>query len=108
MNSSSADLVGQRIRDAITNRIQADALAGLSLATDIHNHPFLFDRKVGDRMWTLEATRKTSPKRSRPALPDVQSHLVATALALQEAWAHAWAPHVRALRLRETDAPTAR
>jgi hypothetical protein len=84
---SSADLVGQKIRDTITKRVQADASAGFRLVTHIHNHPFLFDRKVGDRMWTLEATKADVAGALAPSMTDVQFYRnVRKGLGLQEAW----------------------
>ena len=84
---SSADLVGQRTRDAITKRVQADASAGFRLVTHIHNHPFLFDRKVGDRMWTLEATKEDVAGALAPSMTDVQFYRnLRNSLGLQEAW----------------------
>ena len=84
---SSADLVGQRIRDEITKRVQADASAGFRLVTHIHNHPFLFNRKVGDRMWTLEATKEDVAGALAPSMTDVQFYRnLRNSLGLQEAW----------------------
>jgi hypothetical protein len=84
---SSADRVGQKIRDAITKRVQADASAGFRLVTHIHNHPFLFDRKVGDRMWTLEATKEDVAGALAPSMTDVQFYRnLRNSLGLQEAW----------------------
>jgi hypothetical protein len=69
---SSADLVGQRIRGAVTERVRADIEAGFRLVIHIHNHPFLFDREVGDRMWTVEATRDDVAGALAPSMTDVQ------------------------------------
>jgi hypothetical protein len=69
---SSADLVGQRVRGAVTERVRADVDAGFRLVTHIHNHPFLFDREVGDRMWTVEATRDDVAGALAPSMTDVQ------------------------------------
>jgi hypothetical protein len=84
---SSADLVGQKIRDAITKRVEADAAAGFRLVIHIHNHPFLFDRKVGDRMWTLEATKEDVAGALAPSMTDVHFYRnLRNSLGLQEAW----------------------
>jgi hypothetical protein len=84
---SSADLVGQRIRDSVTKLVQADASAGFHLFTHIHNHPFLFDRKVGDRMWTLEATKEDVAGALAPSMTDVQFFRnLRDSQGLEEAW----------------------
>jgi hypothetical protein len=84
---SSADLVGQRIRGAVTKLVQADVSSGFSLLTHIHNHPFLFDREVGDRMWTVEATKEDVAGALAPSMTDVQFYRnLRNSLSLQEAW----------------------
>jgi hypothetical protein len=69
---SSADLVGQRLRSAVTELVKADVTAGFALIAHIHNHPFLFDRNVGDRMWTTEATQADVAGALAPSMTDVQ------------------------------------
>jgi hypothetical protein len=49
---SSADLVGQRLRSGLVKLVEADVANGFEVVAHSHNHPFLFDRRVGDRMWT--------------------------------------------------------
>jgi hypothetical protein len=49
---SSMDLVGQKIRHEVTDRVADDVAHGFVLVAHVHSHPFLLDRKVGDRMWT--------------------------------------------------------
>jgi hypothetical protein len=84
---SSADLVGQRIRREVTELVHADVVAGLQLVAHIHNHPFLFDREVGDRMWTVEATKDDVAGALAPSLTDVQFYRnVRRSLSLEEAW----------------------
>lgn len=84
---SSADLVGQRIRRVVTELVQADVVAGFQLLAHIHNHPFLFDREVGDRMWTVEATREDVAGALAPSMTDVQFYRnVRSTLSLEEAW----------------------
>lgn len=84
---SSTDLVGQKIRPAITKRVEADAMAGFRLLAHIHNHPFLFDRKVGDRMWTVEGTREDVAGTLAPSMTDVQLYQnLRHSLGLKEAW----------------------
>ena len=84
---SSADLVGQRIRRVVTELVQADVVAGFQLLAHLHNHPFLFDREVGDRMWTLEATKEDVAGALAPSMTDVQFYRnVRGSLSLEEAW----------------------
>jgi len=84
---SSADLVGQRIRRVVTELVQADVVAGFQLLAHIHNHPFLFDREVGDRMWTVEATKEDVAGALAPSMTDVQFYRnVRGSLSLEEAW----------------------
>jgi len=68
---SSADLVGGKINREVTRQIQADILDGYQLVTHIHNHPFLFDRVVGDRMWTTDATINDIAGALAPSMSDV-------------------------------------
>ncbi len=84
---SSADRVGQRIRHEVMDRVQADAAAGFQVLAHLHNHPFLFDREVGDRMWTLEGTREDVAGALAPSLTDVQFYRnLRASHGLQEAW----------------------
>jgi len=69
---SSADLVGQKGRRAVTERMQGDRRAGFRLFAHIHNHPFLLDRVIGDRMWTLEFTKRDVAGALAPSMTDVQ------------------------------------
>lgn len=84
---SSADLVGAKVSQEVTEQVKADIMAGYRLITHIHNHPFLFDREVGDRMWTTEANIKDIAGALAPSMSDVgfyrsfrDSH------SLEEAW----------------------
>jgi hypothetical protein len=84
---SSADLVGQKIRPIVTKRIEADRSTGFRLFTHVHNHPFLFDRKVGDRMWTLEATKGDVAGALAPSMTDVRFFRnLRESQGLEEAW----------------------
>ena len=84
---SSADLVGQRVKPAVTALVQADRSAGFQLVAHIHNHPFLFDRKVGDRMWTLEATKEDVAGALAPSMTDVRFYRnLRDSHGLAEAW----------------------
>jgi len=46
-------------------------MAGYRLTTHIHNHPFLFDREVGDRMWTTETNIEDIAGALAPSMSDV-------------------------------------
>ncbi len=84
---SSADLVGQRVRDEVTELVQADAVAGFQLLAHLHNHPFLFDRQVGDRMWTVEGTQEDVAGALAPSMTDVQFYRnLRDSHGLEEAW----------------------
>ncbi|MFN8574520.1 MAG: hypothetical protein U0132_20880 [Gemmatimonadaceae bacterium] len=84
---SSADLVGQKLRDAVTAAVQADLAAGYRLIAHIHNHPFLFDRVVGDRMWTIEGTKDDVAGALAPSMTDVQFYRsVRASQGLEGAW----------------------
>jgi hypothetical protein len=69
---SGADLVGQRIRGTVMERVAADLRSGYRLRAHVHNHPFLFDREVGDRMWTVDGTREDVAGALAPSMTDVQ------------------------------------
>lgn len=84
---SSDDRVGQRIRRQVTELVQADTAAGFHLLAHLHNHPFLFDREVGDRMWTVEGTRQDVAGALAPSMTDVQFYRnLRASHGLQEAW----------------------
>lgn len=105
---SSADLVGQRIRRKVTDLVQADISAGWRLLAHIHNHPFLFDRKVGDRMWTVDATKEDVAGALAPSTTDVQFfRSVRDSLNLEEAWVTNGL-HTSRFRAREFDLLAAR
>jgi hypothetical protein len=53
---SSLESVGGKLRREINERVEADAASGFELTAHLHNHPFLFDRVPGDRMWTTPET----------------------------------------------------
>ncbi len=69
---SGADRVGGKIRHEITGRVEADVAAGYELSAHLHNHPFMFGRKVGDRMWTTKETLADVGGAVAPSMTDVQ------------------------------------
>lgn len=84
---SSADLVGQKIRRPVTELVQGDVIGGFRLMAHIHNHPFLLNREVGDRMWTVEASKEDVAGALAPSTTDVEFYRnVVGNLSLEEAW----------------------
>jgi hypothetical protein len=105
---SSADLVGQKVRGAVTQRVREDVQAGFRLAAHLHNHPFLFDRQVGDRMWTMEGTTDDVAGALAPSMTDVQFfRSLRDVHGLEEAWITNGLDTSR-LRADELDALTGR
>lgn len=68
---SSADLVGQKVRSTIMELLQADIQAGFRLSAHLHNHPFLFDRKVGDRSYTQAGAENDFAGALAPSMTDI-------------------------------------
>lgn len=85
---SSTKTVGGRISREVTTRVHADVAAGYRLVAHLHNHPFLTDRRVGDRMWTTPETLDDVSGALAPSLTDAQffSNSVADGLPLESAW----------------------
>jgi hypothetical protein len=84
---SSADLVGQRIRGPVVERVEGDIRRGYRLLAHLHNHPFLFNREVGDRMWTVEGTRDDVAGALAPSMTDVEFYRgLRDRYGLEEAW----------------------
>jgi hypothetical protein len=105
---SGADLVGQKIRGGVTERVLADVAAGFRLVAHLHTHPFLFHRKVGDRMWTVEGTRDDVAGALAPSMTDVQLYRnFRGSLGLEEAWVTNGV-HTSRFRAREFAVLTAR
>jgi hypothetical protein len=67
---SSMDMVGQKIRRQVTERVTDDVAHGFVFVAHLHNHPFLLDRKVGDRMWTTPGTVADVAGALAPSLAD--------------------------------------
>jgi hypothetical protein len=84
---SSNDIVGARIRPEVMESIQTDIESGFVLFAHLHNHPFLFDRKIGDRMWTMEETIEDIAGALAPSMTDVSFYRgIRDRFGLQEAW----------------------
>ena len=67
-----ADFVGQKMRSEVTDSIRADVEAGWRLELHLHNHPFLFDREPGDRLWTRPENVDDVGGALAPSTTDVQ------------------------------------
>ncbi|MFY0569805.1 hypothetical protein ACN28E_39080 [Archangium lansingense] len=52
----------------------ADAANGFAPVAHLHNHPFMFDRKPGDRMYTTEDSVNEIGGALAPCLTDVQAY----------------------------------
>ncbi len=84
--SGSERMVG-KMRRAISERMEADEARGFALVTHVHNHPFMFDRRVGDRMNTTEATKDQVGGGLAPSITDVNMYRrMRQGLGLQGAW----------------------
>jgi len=84
---SAADRLGQKMRGAVTRRVAADVKAGYRLLAHLHNHPFLPDRVVGDRLYTTRATKADVGGALAPSATDVQLYRnFRRSLRLEAAW----------------------
>jgi hypothetical protein len=84
---SGADRVGGKLRGEVTDRVAADVARGFAPVAHLHNHPFMFDRKPGDRNWTQEDTVKDVGGALAPSLTDVQAYRsLRESFGLQGAW----------------------
>ena len=87
MYVSSMDLVGQKIRHEVTDRVRDDASHGFAVVAHLHNHPFLFDRHIGDRMWTTPDTLGDVSGALAPSLTDAEFFAnTAAEIPLEGAW----------------------
>jgi hypothetical protein len=84
---SGADWVGGKLRQEVKGRVVADVARGFAPVAHLHNHPFLFDRKPGDRMWTTEDSVNDVAGAVAPSLTDVQAwRRLREHFGLQGAW----------------------
>lgn len=84
---SSMDRVGQKGRREIADAVAADVARGFALVAHLHNHPFLFDREIGDRMWTTPDTIDDVAGALAPSLSDAGFYQNnAEELPLEAAW----------------------
>lgn len=71
---SGGDSVGGQLRHEVSNRVAADVANGFEPMAHLHNHPFMFDRKPGDRMYTTELSKDEIGGALAPSLTDVQAY----------------------------------
>ncbi len=84
---SGADRVGGRLRGEVTDRVLADVAAGFEVVAHLHNHPFMFDRAVGDRTWATAENIADIGGALAPSLTDVQLYrAMRERLGLRGAW----------------------
>jgi hypothetical protein len=84
---SSSDMVGQKIRREVTDRVADDVAHGFVLVAHVHSHPFLLDRKVGDRMWTKPESIDDVAGALAPSLADAELwKSAATEMSMQAGW----------------------
>jgi hypothetical protein len=84
---SGADRIGGRLYSGVRDRVMADVARGFAPVAHVHNHPFMFDRKPGDRMWTTPETVNDVGGGVAPSLTDVQAfRMMREAFGLQGAW----------------------
>ena len=69
---SGADRVGGRLSGEVRARVIADVARGFEPVAHLHNHPFMFDRQVGDRTWATPATLADIAGALAPSMSDVQ------------------------------------
>ncbi|WNG59870.1 hypothetical protein F0U59_37990 [Archangium gephyra] len=84
---SGGDSVGGPLRHEVSDRVTADAANGFAPLAHLHNHPFMFDRKVGDRTYANEDSVKDIGGALAPSLTDVQAwRNMREGFALKGAW----------------------
>lgn len=69
---SSLARSGGRMNRPLRERVDADLRNGFRLLAHVHNHPFLFDRVIGDRSWTTAETRDDIAGAVSPSVTDLQ------------------------------------
>jgi hypothetical protein len=84
---SSLDRVGVKLRPEVIARVTADWRQGYRVLSHLHNHTFLVDRKVGDRMWTTAETLADIGGGIAPSTADAQFFQgMARDVGLENAW----------------------
>lgn len=70
---SGADSIGTKLRYEVTKRAILDVKAGMEPIAHLHNHPFMFDRVPGDRLYTTEDSKADIGGALAPSLTDIQA-----------------------------------
>jgi hypothetical protein len=84
---SGGGSVGGPLRHEVSDRVAADVANGFEPVAHLHNHPFMFDRKPGDRMYTTEDSVKDIGGALAPSLTDVQAwRSMRAGFSLKGAW----------------------
>lgn len=84
---SGADRIGGRLRHEVRDRVMADVAKGFAPVAHLHNHPFMFDRKPGDRTWATPETVNDVGGGVAPSLTDVQAfRMMREGFGLRGAW----------------------
>jgi hypothetical protein len=84
---SSFESVGGKMRHEVSDRVRADGASGLEVTAHLHNHPFMFDRVPGDRMWTIPETVADVGGALAPSTNDVHAYRsMREDLGLRGAW----------------------
>jgi hypothetical protein len=83
---SSLDRAGLKLRPEVVARVQRDRATGMTVVAHLHNHNFMFDRVVGDRLFTTEKTLSDIGGGLAPSSTDTQFYRNQADLDLQEAW----------------------
>jgi hypothetical protein len=68
---SSMERSGGRISREVTARVDDDIKRGWQFVGHLHNHPFFFDRVVGDRNWTTKDSKDDIAGAVAPSVTDV-------------------------------------
>ncbi len=64
--------MGQKPRGEVRARVLGDVNGGWVLRTVLHNHPFMFNRAVGDRLYTRPETVNDAGGALAPSSNDVR------------------------------------
>jgi hypothetical protein len=84
---SGADRIGGKLRGEVRDRVAADVARGFTPVAHLPNHPFMSDRKPGDRIWSTEETVKDVGGALAHSLTDVQAYRrMRESFGLQGAW----------------------
>jgi hypothetical protein len=77
---------GQKIRSAVTSRVESDVASGFVLLAHLHNHPFIFDRTIGDSNYTIAENVSDVGGAIAPSTTDAGFYNELRSLGLKEVW----------------------